>query len=137
VRIAQFINLFLYALVAGVFWGTWFGLSRSIASISPVAFLEIGRTMIANLGGPMSILVPSTLVSALPVLVVLFRRRRMAPFYLATASLLLLAIALVITLAVNVPIDEEIAHWTLETLPADWTATRDRWQFFHTALPLK
>jgi hypothetical protein len=34
-RIAQFLNIFLFALVAGVLWGTWFSLSRSIASITP------------------------------------------------------------------------------------------------------
>ena len=46
---SEFINLFLFALVV-VFWGTWFSLSRSIGSITPTGFLEIGRTMIANLG---------------------------------------------------------------------------------------
>jgi hypothetical protein len=25
---AQFFNVFLFALVAGIFWGRWFGLSR-------------------------------------------------------------------------------------------------------------
>jgi hypothetical protein len=45
-RIAQWINIVLLTLVAGVFWGTWFALSRSIASITPSTFLEIGRTMI-------------------------------------------------------------------------------------------
>jgi hypothetical protein len=30
-RIAQFANVVLFALVMGVFWGTWFSLSRSIA----------------------------------------------------------------------------------------------------------
>ncbi len=47
-KIAQFINIFLFALVAGVFWGTWFSLSRSIASITSETFLEVGRTMIQN-----------------------------------------------------------------------------------------
>jgi hypothetical protein len=40
--------------------------------------------------------------------------------------------ALVVTLAVNVPIDYEINRWTTSTLPPDWTATRDRWQLYHT-----
>ena len=33
-----------------------------------VHFLEVGHTMIGNLGGPMAVLMPATLVSALPVL---------------------------------------------------------------------
>jgi uncharacterized membrane protein len=131
VKILKFISLFLFALVAGVFWGTWFSLSRSIASITPGTFLEVGRIMIANLALPMSILMPAALLSMLPVLFVLFRRRNMAAFFLAVAGLLLFVLALVITLAVNVPIDNQIRQWTVTTLPSDWQAIRDRWEFYH------
>jgi hypothetical protein len=61
-RLALFVHLFLFVLVAGVFWGTWFSLSRSMSSITAPTFLEIGRTMIANLGGPMAVLMPATLL---------------------------------------------------------------------------
>jgi uncharacterized membrane protein len=132
VRIVQFVNVLLFALVMGVFWGTWFSLSRSIASIKAETFLEVGHTMIANLGGPMSVLMPAALLSSVPPLIVLFRRRRIAAFNLALASLALMVGALVVTLAVNVPIDVEINRWTANTLPSDWTTTRDRWEFYHT-----
>jgi uncharacterized membrane protein len=118
--------------VTGVFWGTWFSLSRSIESITAETFLEIGHTMIANLGGPMSLLLPAALISSGFVLVMLFRLRRGAALYLALASLLLMVGALVVTLAVNVPIDYDINQWTVTSLPADWTVIRDRWQFYHT-----
>jgi uncharacterized membrane protein len=132
-RIAQFVHLFLFALVVGVFWGTWFSLSRSIQSVTPRTFLEVGHTMIGNLGGPMAVLMPAALLSAIPVLVDLYRRRLQARFYLMLAALGLLVIALVITLAVNVPIDRAIDRWTLQTLPPDWMGSRDRWQTFHTS----
>ena len=132
VRIVQFVNVLLFALVMGVFWGTWFSLSRSIASIRPETFLEIGHTMIRNLGGPMSVLMPAALVSSVLLLIVLFRQRRGAAFNLALASLVLMLGALVVTLAVNVPIDYQINRWTANTLPPDWTATRDKWEFYHT-----
>jgi hypothetical protein len=38
----------------------------------------------------------------------------------------------VITLAVEVPIDELINTWTEETLPADWQEIRAKWAAFHT-----
>jgi uncharacterized membrane protein len=131
-RLTQFTNILLISLVAGVFWGTWFSLSRSISSITPATFLEVGHIMIANLGGPMSILLPAALLSSVVLLVVLFRQKRVAALYLAAASLVLMVAALVVTLAVNVPIDNEINRWTTTNLPADWTATRERWQLFHT-----
>lgn len=52
-RLRLFVHLFLFALVAGVFWGTCFSLNRSMNSINASTFLEVGDTMIANLGGPM------------------------------------------------------------------------------------
>jgi uncharacterized membrane protein len=131
-RIAQFTNVVLFALVMGVFWGTWFSLSRSIASITPESFLEIGHVMIKNLGGPMSVLMPAALLSSAIVVVLLFRQVRGSPVYLALAGLLLMVAALVVTLTVNVPIDVEINQWTRATLPQDWAVVRDRWQFFHT-----
>ena len=130
-KAVQFATLLLFSLVTGVFWGTWFSLSRSMAEITPGTFLEVGRLMIANLGGPMSGLMPLTLLSALVLCVLLFRGRQPRASLLAGAALVLMAIALVITLVVNVPIDRQIVSWTTAALPPDWRAIRDRWEFYH------
>jgi hypothetical protein len=64
---------------------------------------------------------------------------REAAFVLAAAALGLLVVSTAITLSVNVPIDGQIAGWTIETLPADWEHIRNRWEFYHglrTALTL-
>lgn len=42
------------------------------------------------------------------------------------------AAALVITLAVEVPIDNQIQGWTAATLPGDWRPVQSRWELFHT-----
>jgi uncharacterized membrane protein len=131
-KILQLVSVMLFALVSGVFWGTWFSLSRSIALISPSTFLEVGHTMIRNLGGPMRLLMPAAVLANLAVVVLLFRQKQREAFALASAALFLLVLALVVTLAVNVPIDDEIRQWTVATLPADWQSTRDRWQFYHS-----
>jgi uncharacterized membrane protein len=130
-KTVQFVTLLLFSLVAGVFWGTWFSLSRSMAAITPGTFLEVGRLMIGNLGGPMSVLMPLTLLSAVVLCVLLFRGRQTRANLFATAALVLMAVALVITLVVNVPIDRQIQSWTTAALPADWRAIRDRWEFYH------
>ena len=129
-KIVQLVTMSMFTLVAGVFWGTWFSLSRSIASITPAAFLEIGHTMIANLGGPMSLLTPVTILSMVVLLVVLYRRHDKAAFVWAAAALGLLVVSTAMTLSVNVPIDGQIAGWTAGTLPADWERIRNRWEFY-------
>ena len=40
-------------------------------------------------------------------------------------------LALVITLVVNVPIDGQIQSWRTVSMPAEWRAIRDRWEFYH------
>src|SRR4029434_7460460 len=74
IKVVQFVTLLLFSLVTGVFWGTWFGLSRSMSALTPATFLEVGHTMIGNLGGPMSVLMPAALVSTLISTVLLLRR---------------------------------------------------------------
>jgi Anthrone oxygenase len=128
-KVAQFSTIILFALVMGVFWGTWFALSRSIIAFRPQTFLDIGQTAIRNLALPMRILMPVALLSAVILLVLL--PKRSAAFALALAGFALMVFALVVTLAVEVPIDNQIKVWTVSTLPANWEALRDRWEFYH------
>ena len=130
-KLAQFINILLLFLVAGVLWGTWFSLARSITSITPETFLAIGKIMIENLALPMSILMPIALLSTLPALILLYQQKSTLAFYLTLSGLALFVVALVVTLVVNVPIDNQIKQWTVETLPTNWEAIRDRWEFYH------
>lgn len=126
----QFINIFLFSLVTGVFWGTWLGLSRSMASLSAQTFVEVGHAMIGNLGTIMALLMPAAILSTLPVLYLQYRRRPKA-FYTTLAGMMFFVAALAITLAVEVPLDNQFSQWTLSTLPADWQQLRDRWELFH------
>jgi len=128
----QFISILLSALVTGVFWGTWLGLSRSMSSLTPETFLTVGHTMIGNLGTIMAILVPAALLAVAVVLFLLYRDRSTRAFYLTLAGFVLFIIALLITLIVEVPIDNQIAAWTATTLPDNWQELRDRWDLFHT-----
>jgi len=128
-KLAQFSTIILFALVMGVFWGTWFALSRSIIDFRPQTFLDIGQTAIRNLAVPMRILMPLSLVSAIVLLALV--PKRSAAFALAVVGFLLMVGALVVTLAVEVPIDNQIKVWTVVTLPNDWQTMRDRWEFYH------
>jgi hypothetical protein len=59
--------------------------------------------------------------------------KKSAEFYLSVTACLLIVVALLITLLVEVAIDNQIRTWTAETVPADWTTLRVRWEAFHTA----
>jgi uncharacterized membrane protein len=131
-RAALAATIVLFALVMGVFWGTWFALSRTMDRLSAATFLAVGHQMIHNLGQPMAILLPLALLSALVTLALLWPRRHAAAFWWTAAGFLLMVAALVVTLAVEVPIDHRIQVWTVATLPADWRSTQSRWEQWHT-----
>ena len=132
IRTAQTVTIVLFALVMGVFWGTWFALSRTMNRLSAETFVAVGHEMIRNLGVPMAILLPLALLSALVTLALLWPRRRAAAFWWLLAGFLLMVATLAITLAVEVPIDNQIQTWTAATLPGDWRSIQSRWELFHT-----
>ena len=46
IRRCQATTIVLFALVMGVFWGTWFSLSRTMDQLSAETFLAVGHEMI-------------------------------------------------------------------------------------------
>jgi uncharacterized membrane protein len=118
-------------LVTGVFWGTWFSLSRTMHTFSPATFVAIGRQIMQNVAVGMSIMMPLGILGLL-VLLLMAGKRRKAHFYWLLSTLILFVLALAITLLIEVPIDNQIRTWTATSMPAGWQVIRDRWQFYHT-----
>ena len=127
----EFTGLMLAALVTGVFWGTWFTLTRSLENFSVEEFIHIGKTIISNVAVPMRILMPATLLVMLFALWQTFRTSKLS-FYLYCLSFLLMLVTLVITVGVEVPIDNQIKTWTAQSIPYNWQSLRNTWNLFHT-----
>ncbi|MDQ2657856.1 MAG: DUF1772 domain-containing protein [Bacteroidota bacterium] len=123
------ITLVLVMLVTGVFWGTWFTLTRSLSEFPPDNFIRIGKTIIGNVAWPMRILMPATLL-ALILLCISSLRQRPPLYFFLTATVLMFA-TLLITVGVEVPIDNQIKTWTVETIPDNWPELRSTWDQFH------
>lgn len=132
VKLSQFLSIMLYVLVAGVMWGTWLSLARTMTQYDAATFLADGQHMIANLATIMAVLMISAVVAGLLATVLLFLRRSAVAGWLALAGLLLIVAVIAVTLSVEVPIDNKIKTWTVATLPSDWQDIRSRWAAFHT-----
>lgn len=130
--VIPFISLFLLLLVTGVFWGTWFTLTRTIESFSAAEFIHIGKVIIANVAIPMRLIMPSCILFV-TLSIWFYPQKRSTGFYLGAMGLILLIVTLLITLLVLVPIDNQIKGWHAATVPPDWERIRSRWQAFHTA----
>jgi len=130
-KIILFSALFLLMLITGVFWGTWFTLTRSIENFSSEEFIHIGQTIIANVAMPMRIIMPLGIIFMFLALW-FTRNKRTIGFSLGMFSLVLIITVLLITLIVLVPIDNDINEWTASTVPSNWTDIRQRWNLFHS-----
>ena len=122
--------LFLLMLITGVFWGTWFTLTRSIESFSPDEFIHIGKVIIANVAMPMRVIMPSGILFMLLSLWI-YKRKKTTSFYIGILSVILIIATLLITLLVLVPIDNNIKMWTATTIPVDFEAIRHKWRTYH------
>jgi uncharacterized membrane protein len=117
-------------LITGVFWGTWFTLTRSIETFMFEEFTHIGRVIIANVAMPMRIIMPSGI---LVVFLSLWfcENKKQWEFYAGVASFLFIVSVLLITVMILVPIDNEIKNWTTASLPRDWENIRSKWKNYH------
>ena len=127
--------IFFLMLITGVFWGTWFTLTRSIERFSPDEFTHIGKVIIANVAVPMRIIMPSGIL--LIVLSLLnYKQSRSTGFFMGVFSLVLLIATLLVTVLVLVPVDNNIKEWTTTTVPRDFEEIRHQWKTYHAVRTL-
>src|SRR5918911_676793 len=74
VKATTFGAMCLQVLVVGAFWGSWIGLSRSIDTLTPATFLEVGHVMMEDYGPIMSVLMPATVLATLLAGILAYRR---------------------------------------------------------------
>jgi uncharacterized membrane protein len=129
-KMLELVSIVLSAFVAGMFYGPWVALSRSLSMFEPEIFLAIVHRLNRNMAPVMTILMPAALLSIVPVLFVSYKERP-GTFSLTLAGFALYIIALVVTVVVEVPIVKRFEGWTVSTLPSDWEQIRDRWEAFH------
>lgn len=131
INICEIINLTLSAVVGGMYWGPWLALSRSLDKFEPSAFLAVVRQLNLNMAPIMTVLSPLSLLTTAIMAVLYSFSRQYVSLYFTLGGLLLFAIAVMVTVAIEVPIVKQIVTWTEATLPVDWQQQRDKWQQNH------
>lgn len=127
VTVIEFISLFLLFLVTGVFWGLWVSISRSYDQLSITELTHIAKIIIENLAVPMRFM-------AMSCILFLSLSAWLCPneaFYLILASIGCTLTALLITILIEVPINNQVITWTSSTVPSNWEVIRKRWMFFN------
>lgn len=117
-------------LVIG-FSGPWAVMGRSFRSFHPKLFLGIIQYRSETMAPAMTILMPISVLSIVPLLI---DSHGVSPtaFRLNLAALLLSILSAVVAVTLEVPIVNEIVTWTPSFIPKNWELRRDRWITVHT-----
>ena len=99
--------------------------------LPPEIFITIGKQIMQNVAIPMSIIMPASLLGLIILLIGSWKTKSVY-FYCILTTLILFILVLIITVAIEVPIDNQIRTWTVTTIPSNWKDIRERWEFFHT-----
>jgi uncharacterized membrane protein len=129
-HITQFSALSLLFLSSGVFWGSWLSIGRSFHEFALSEFVHIAQIINRNLGISMRIIsIPCIILMVLCAW--LFPQKTLAEFLLYPCSILLAISALLITVLIEVPMNNKIITWTTDSAPLNWKDIRKRWQFYN------
>lgn len=128
-KIVLFGSLLFVGLTAGAAYVVWFDYNP--AGMSPSFYVQHMQHAIRALTIPLpTIVVLSLLFTAMAS----FQARKEPPrlYLLAIATACVLVVGLITRLG-NIPINNQILTWKIESPPADWLAVAQKWWRFQTA----
>lgn len=130
-KVARFTNLTLASLLAGNEVGTWAIVHPSLHTLPLPAHIQAEQEITRRYGAAMPVLMPSVILSCIPVLGLL-RDRRSAAFRFTVAGMVCYIAMLASTLLGNVPINKRTLEVSADSPPGDWDQMRARWDRLHT-----
>jgi hypothetical protein len=131
-RAVHFVCLLLTAILAGLMLGL-LAYGPTVKKLPGAAFTLVHQGIVKTLTPVMLLLMPLTVLSALPVLIVL-NRVEFQPsfhFFAVTAGMGFTVASVAATAIVIRPINKVIASWSVKAPPATYVQYRERWQRYH------
>lgn len=128
---ARFASLVFAGMFAG-FLITVLGLELSMRDADGAVYTQVRHVELIA----MDVLATVTLVPAIiatATVTVLYHRTSTAGRRLVAVALLLLALIVIVTALVNLPINADQRDWLITAPPQNWADIRDRWQLAHAA----
>jgi uncharacterized membrane protein len=121
-------------VVTGTLTGSEFAVAvffhPCISRLEDAVHIRAAQPLAKVLGTVMSFWYPFTFLLALAVTLVAHTPWTI-PWWLALASTVLFALISVYSLLLPVPINNQVARWQPDTVPANWRDLRRRWDLLH------
>jgi quinol-cytochrome oxidoreductase complex cytochrome b subunit len=134
VKITRYVSLLGCGMLAGVAV-TVLVLELALRRLNGREYASVRQAEFASFTLFVGALLLPTLV-AVAMLVIHARKAHSITLRPAVIALALLLLALLVSLAVNGPINVQQLSWNVQAPPADWARIRDRWQIAHAVRTL-
>lgn len=127
-KVINWASIFFLMLTVGVFWGSYLSLSRSYNLLSLSELIHVGKITVANLAWPMRLI---SIITIGLMLIAAYMQidKKTRWFYFLIISIVCLLIPLILTVMLEVPINNQVIGWIALTAPANWKALVGQWQF--------
>lgn len=125
----ELLSLLLVGWIAGAELGSWCCVQPVVARLPYEQFVAAEQGMLRSFGRLMPVLMPLSGILAV-ALIFVSRGDARVVFWLRVAAALCIAVTVVTTLLVNVPINTQTEGWQLTNDPSAWEQMRHRWHFF-------
>lgn len=119
-------------LAAGVFLGHRMGVSLAMPELGPTSFVQLQQIIHVHFARMMPILMIGAAGAALIWAILLRGHWRAIEFWLVSGASLAMTCVLVLTLAINVPINGQLMTWNIATPPANLMELWRPWEKVHS-----
>lgn len=125
----EVVSLLVIGWVAGAETGSWCCVQPTVERLPYEQQVTIEQAMLGTFGRVMPVLMPLSGILAI-ALAIFSRGDGSAVLWLRVAAVICIAITVVTTLTINVPINNLTSQWQLANDPSEWSNMRTRWHFF-------
>jgi uncharacterized membrane protein len=131
-HVVPVVSIVLTGLAAGVFLGHKMGISIARHKLSPQSFVQLGQSFHVYFARVMPILTIGAVLASILWSVLLRSTWRTVHFWLILGASIEMLSAVVLTRAVNIPINKQLMSWSTETPPANVKEIWEPWEKAHT-----
>ena len=131
-KIIRVMAVVFSGLLAGVYLGDRFGATPARAALNPSSFVQFQQILHLHFARLLPLLTLGAALAGLAWLVMLWRNRRTIEFWLVAASTIGILFIIVVTRAVNVPINDQLMTWSVSAPPPNLRELWSAWDQIHT-----
>ena len=126
-KIILAITLLVYAIIASQAFMYMLSLKQVQLNLGATSYTEIRKLIDISMRASFKYVIYAALLANVLLVIATAKNPGSLVFITATFALLALVAEIVLTLKGNLPINDVINTWSADTIPANWTAFRDKW----------